>query len=179
MIESFCGAFSVCAVRPMCVRNTQYHVIHRQLLIIIRIIIVVVINVHMRCFDHVSTNVRDLLNRWSRSSGWTHLWWDQEGSVAAVRRQICWRCVRLGVCRGHADACQNNACVLLITVYDNTICELVNNRIATDITSSLRNATVTYSCGGRRKRLLIKCFARFLSPATSRVALGGEWIPRT
>lgn len=70
MIESFRGAFSVCAVRSMSLRDAQYHVIHRQLLIIIRvIIIVIVIIVHMRCFNHVSTNVRDLLNRWSRGGG--------------------------------------------------------------------------------------------------------------
>ena len=71
MIESFRGAFGICAVCSMSLRDTQYHVIHGQLLIIIRIIIiiVIVIIVHMRCFNHISANVRNLLNRWSRGCG--------------------------------------------------------------------------------------------------------------
>jgi hypothetical protein len=75
MIESLHSALGVRAVGPMGLRHAQYHVVNRQLLVIVRIVVVVVIIiivvvvVHVRCLNHISTNVCNLLDRWSRGGG--------------------------------------------------------------------------------------------------------------
>lgn len=138
MIESFHSTFRVRAVTSMCLRHAQYHIIHRQFLILVRIIVIII--VHMRCFNHVYVIIV-MLDRWSCSGCWTHLrWWVSYATLVAATI-IChsrWWC-RVN----NTNICHYYVCT--VTIHSLTIRQVLYDCASANITSSFWDTTVSNS----------------------------------